>query len=446
MYYHFTTEFGRVCTAFLAVCGCCIGTIFFIAVLFIPFLSSSATIESGPIHVGDALGNSSALFEVNSPAVAMVQFEMYHESTIFRTNHVPLIITENLSPQYLNISSKLSDTYKGSLNYLGSHDPIYLLAGSSIQYNLTMYFTERRTDSTCLYLFANDAYFYNFIHSNTIGQETASYCLNATQSSYTFKIKTDGVYYVAVESHSGFILQANVSVVRRHYSTTGLKRNCDHSRACNVTVCNTFICTDKSTTYFLIQPTNTTDVQYTFSGPRLSESAYAGFIATTVLGSLFCCCCYYLCCCIATIAVCCNDDTATDNHHSPPDALQNRPATLTATTPSRQNNDNSNEHDHSRISHEHENLRLALYLSRLVNTNSNQEEMNTNPPIPSLEEEVDQIEVNELNEHLPTVETHDVPVIDFSRDDGDVDPPKYWNIFKNQEEIATNSVEELGEQ
>ena len=328
----------RCIVACIAACVCCIGTIFLIAAFFISVLAIP-TIESGSVRIGDVLGNSSALFQVNSPAVAMVQFEIGQDNTIFRASHVPPIITENLPLRRLIASSGLS--YKGGLNYLGSYNPIYLLAGSSIQYNAIVYFIER-TDSACLYLFTNGVYFNNFINSNMNGQETASYCfvLNFTQISHSFEINTDGVYYVAVEIRSGFVLQANVFVVRKSYDTTGLEQNCNHARTCNVTVCGS-TCTDESTTYFLIQPTNTIDMNYTFSGPRLHGSTYAGLIATTVLGIYFCCSCF--CLCIGVIVGpgnFCKDYKNTDNSQP-----------------------------------------VALHLSRVVNT---QEERNTNPSLPSV--------------------------------------------------------------
>ena len=496
----FKTDLGSIYAICMAICGCFLGTSFLIAVLCISFISNVIISSAGSIYIGDMLGDSSALFEVNTPAIAKVEFEIYHENTIFETDRIPSVTTENLPPrQILNISVSSKNVY--DLNYLRSYSPIYLLAGSSIQYNVTVEPIERLTSprAACLYLFDDKTSFNNFVNSNLNDiQVTASHCFasNATYQ-HSFNITTDGVYYVGVEIDSGFTIQANASVVRKHYSTTGLEQICDHSHTCNVTVCNTFICTGKSTTYFLIQPTNTTDMNYTFSGPRLHGSTYAGFIATTVLGSLFCCCCCCLLClmgmrvfsccdyydAVDTFFDCCegcckktkrrrqrferlatndtNDNESNDNVL--PATLQHRP--VAATAPSRQiqqDNNNNNGGHHSRIAQEtrgnvdsfDEDLRLALYLSTIVDTpwtnSSQEEERNTdpiNPSLPSLvpiEEENNQ---NELGDQLPT-ESDDIPLIDFSRDEPcsielteDADPPKYWDV-SNQEGNTTNLVEQ----
>ena len=477
----------------MVFCGCILGTSFMIAVLCISVISN-VTISSENSTIGDMLHDSSALFEVDTPAIAKVKFEIYYENTIYETDHIPPIITEDLHPQQIQIPVPWRKEY--DLNYLGSYNPMYLLAGSSIQYNLTVEPTEKHNleNAARLYLFDNRTNFNNFVNSNRNFRVIASqyFASNATYS-YSFNITTHGAYYVGAEVESGFTIQANVSVVRRRYSTTGLKQTCDHSYTCTITVCNTFICTDKSTTYFLIQPSNTTDVQYTFSGPRLHGSAYAGFIATAVLGSLFCCCCCFLICCVvknifsgcddydhdAVDAVfdcyegcrkkikrrrqrferlATNDTDDEENNVQPATLQQQRPVAITA--PSRQIQQDNNDEHHSRISHEtrgnvdsfDEDLRLALYLSTIADTpstnNIQEEGRNTDPPLPSLvpiEEENNQ---NELSNQLPA-ESDDVPLIDFSRDDPtclielteDVDPPKYWDVI-NKERNTTNVVEQ----
>ncbi|XP_019852810.1 PREDICTED: uncharacterized protein LOC109582510 isoform X2 [Amphimedon queenslandica] len=493
---------GGIYVAFMVLCGCILGTSFMIAVLCISFISNVIESPAGISTIGDILHDSSALFEVNTPAVAKVKFEIYYENAIFETNRIPPIITEDLHPQqiHISVSSRVFlVSLRYDLNYLGSYNPIYLLAGSSIQYNITIELTEglNSEKAACLHLFDNRTSFNNFFNSNLNSpwQVTASHCFasNATYS-YSFNITTDGVYYVGAEVSSDFTIQAKASVIRRRYSTTGLKQTCDHSHTCTVTLCNTFICTDESTTYFLIQPTNTTDMLHTFSGPRLRGSAYAGFIATTVLGSLFCCCCCFLICCVVKNIFCCcdhydsdavdaffdcyegcrkkmkrrrqrferlatNDPDDDENNVRPAGLRHHRP--VAATAPSRQIQQDNNDERHSRISHEttgnvdsfDEDLRLALYLSSIVDTPSTNtigedEERNIDPPLPSLvpiEEENNHIE---LSNQLPA-DSDDVSLINLSRDDPaclvelteDIDSPKYRDVF-NQEGNTTNIIEE----
>ncbi|XP_019861881.1 PREDICTED: uncharacterized protein LOC109590396 [Amphimedon queenslandica] len=425
-------DWGLAYIVLMGLCGSILRFSFVIAALFISVIPNATIISSGDSTIGDMLDDSSALFEVNSPAIAEVKFEIYHEYTIFETDHIPPIITEDLHSQQIYISVLWRKVY--DLNYLGSYNPFYLLAGSSIQYNITIEPTEMLNleNAACLYLFDNRTSFNNFVNSNLNSQVIiARHCFtsNATYS-YFFNITTDGVYYVGAEVESGFTIQANGSVVCKRYNTTGLKQTCDHSHTCTVTVCNTFICADESTTYFLIQPTNTTDMLHTFSSSILHGSIYDGFIATTVLGIFFCCCC----CCLNCFSMCIIPHMDCDHFSLVPvmDALFDCCEGCHKKMTRRRQFD-------SRISHKtrgsvdsfDKDLNLKFYLSSVVDTPSTDntredEERNIDPPLPSLvpiEEENNQ---NELSNQLAA--------------EPDDDPPKYWDIF-NQEGNTTNVIE-----
>ncbi|XP_019860133.1 PREDICTED: uncharacterized protein LOC109588402 isoform X2 [Amphimedon queenslandica] len=472
---------SRFCYA-LSFCCCFLGASFLIAIFCIGFISS-AKIESGSIYIGDVLGDSSGLLKVSSPAVATAKFETHYGIEIFETNQFPTIVTDKLPLQHFNVSSDwLVDTVvtRDSLNYLGSYDPIYLLSGSSIQYNVTIKCTKRINSqyAACLYLFDDYASFDDFINSNLNGHpETASHCFESKATatlSYSFNITTNGLYYVGIAFLGSVNIQASASVVRQYYNTSELEliQVCSSSHTCVITVCNIFLCIDQSTTYFLIQPANITKVNYTFSSPRLHGPILASFCGTVLVGSFFCSCCVVIFFCMALFFPCdvdCEDVFCdclfkrTEPAHIVRYELQPRPAATTVShsetqplsvprpTPSRQiqqddnNNNNDNNEDCSRTSHESrqnidrfdEDLSLALYLSSQVETNSNQNEQSNSNSFVSLIEE-DEENWDDFSEHLPT-ESDSIPLIDFS-DDGPLNeganPPNYWDIISHSANLA----------
>ena len=278
-------------------------------------LISTAQSDSYSVSIGDVLDSSSALLIVNSPAVATATFEAHTETIIFQTSEMPLKITENCPLRSFSLSSEqLDNAHRGNLNYLRGDEPIYLLSGSSIQYRISSSFTGRVGSQQlgCLYLFSSDNNFEDFINTNLIVYEK-KFCFNglavSNVESYTFNITKDGLYYVGIDLQTGVAIKVNVSVVRVYYNITGLQPVCNIPQlSCSINLCHTFICTHKGTTYFLMKPSNNTEINYSFTSPKLHGSTYSGFIATVVLGTLCCCCCYCLFCRLVMNAFSCCDD------------------------------------------------------------------------------------------------------------------------------------------
>lgn len=294
------------------LCCCCVGFVLLIILGGIALFSVAAETELYYLNIGDTLGNSSALIEANSPAVVTVSFSPnanMSEYTIFRSDNMPSKINQILPTEISSVFSGQSGPY--DLNYLGSNEPIYLLSGSSIQYNIKITLSKRINSSysACLYLFMDKANFNSFLTSNlTIPKEQHCFASAVTrgpiQVSHSFNIASAGQYYAGIKLQNGVTVQVNVSVVRIYYDTTGLQQVHCSLFSCSINICNTFLCSHKGTTYFIIKPSGNTEILYYFINAQIHGSLYGGFIATAVIGSFCCCCC---CCCFLFVSCCCND-------------------------------------------------------------------------------------------------------------------------------------------
>ena len=286
-------------------------SIFFLTPLFIALSSTGKESDLYYFEIGDILDNSSLLIEVNSPMSSSVTYYSNEKPyTVLLSENMPSTITNNLPPQQFPLLSNSEFEYRGGFNYLGSNEPIYLLSGSSIMYNLTITSLNNTNHLACLYLFANGTDYNNFLMS--VDNNNDPHCFTSavtpggtTVYFYSFGISKAGQYYVGIKLHSGVTVQANVSVLQIYYNTTGLiiVDYCGGIFPCSSDVCSTFICSHKATTYYLIKASNKISFYYYFTSPQLHGSLYGGFIACLVLGSLCCCCSCFLICCARCLYV-----------------------------------------------------------------------------------------------------------------------------------------------
>ena len=310
-------------------CGFIVGGLMGILIIVALALSigSGTNTDSYSLDIGDALGKSSLLIVVYSPTSSAITFNLdlsqSYTSTssttlILLSDNIPSTITDYLPLQYLPLLSTdfPEFKYRGDYNYLGSNEPIYLLSMSSINYNLTITgITAFQSFNTsyyaCLYLFTNKTHYndflmsvdsnvvYNDFHCFTIAVTTVATTVSTV--SHSFNIVTAGQYYVGIQLQGSFTVQANASVVRVYFNTTGLQQqaSCNDRSSCSTEVCNTFICNHEATTYFLVKPSNKMKLGYFFTTPRLHGSLLGGFIATLVLlWSCVCCTCSCFVCCL----------------------------------------------------------------------------------------------------------------------------------------------------
>lgn len=261
------------------------------------------------LEIGDVLGNSSSLIEVNSPMSSSVTFHSKEEHyTVLFSDNIPSTIKEHLPlQQYFFYSGQSKVEYRKDFNYLESDEPIYLLPGSSIMYNLTIssLMVQGINASACIYLFTNKTHYNNFLmsvsSSNVIYKDfccsvVSDITLVAKTESCFFNIVHAGQYYVGIKLKNAYV-QASASIARVYYDTNGLQQQatCSSVLICSIDVCNPVVCFNKTTTYFFIKPSfNRTSVNYFFTTPQLHGSFLGGFIATLVLLQIISCC-YFLC-------------------------------------------------------------------------------------------------------------------------------------------------------
>ncbi|XP_019853891.1 PREDICTED: uncharacterized protein LOC109583131 [Amphimedon queenslandica] len=266
------------------------------------------------IEIGDKLGNSSLLVPIRSQTSSTVTFYSNEEPyTILLSNDIPSTITDYLPLQQLPLLSERSKSvYRGDFNYLESNEPIYLLSGSSIMYNITIILTRSISIvyPACLYLFTNETCYNDFLmliqNNVTYNDSHCFFIPEVTQErttktvSHSFNIKNPGVYYVGIQLQSGVTVQANASVVQVYYNTTGLQKqtNCSSVLICSVDVCKTS-CSHETTTYFLVKPVNKTSIHYNSTSLQvtneLSSSSVIVVITLTIIMILVTLVCFCMC-------------------------------------------------------------------------------------------------------------------------------------------------------
>ena len=252
------------------------------------------------IEIGDIQGNSSLLIPISSQNPSTVTFYSNEEPfTILLSDHIPSTITDYLPLQQLPLLSRQSESvYRGDFNCLGSDEPIYLLSGSFIEYNLTITLIKSidTVYPACLYLFTSETHYKNFlmpIQNNY--QYNDSHCFfmsevtqgTAATASHSFEIENAGLYYVGIQLQSGVTVQANASVVQVYYNTTGLRQqaNCSSVLICSIDICNAS-CSHETTTYFLVKILNRTSIYYNVTSLQVKSISSSQSIVIVIMGTL----------------------------------------------------------------------------------------------------------------------------------------------------------------
>ena len=215
------------------------------------------------LYIGDNLLNTTGIHEASSSTGNVkMKFDIRIDSVYF-TSTKPSATIEHL-PE-IEIASDENGYYQ-DYNYLGINKPIYLLAGSVINYRTRLQIKEPHdsfNSSACIILFNNLTKFGNFYRQGR-HSESQMQCFtsgNTTTVPWSFNIAEESQYYVGISINRGVTVTSNVSIDRAYYnlSETELtpKATCTNSLSCNITACSNILC---DTTYVIIKTKGSTGV------------------------------------------------------------------------------------------------------------------------------------------------------------------------------------------
>ena len=254
--------------------------------------------------IGDILGSSSAIIvdsSVSSVTISLTNSYYNLTADVYLSSIKPSENTEYLPHTTLTNSSFSSSI---SINYLGADNPIYLLPGSKLSYNVSISsFTNTSKCPGRLHLF-NDIINY-LASSDAI---LSSPCLSVESPTlWTVNITDSSSYYVRIEKNDEVNVTSVISVVRVYYNTTGLKAPDECSlltndkSSCNVTTCGS-ICT-KQDQYIIVKPTDNVVIQYEFTPSTVNRGNLTAFegVFGSLFVSLFCCFACMACACCALL-------------------------------------------------------------------------------------------------------------------------------------------------
>ena len=315
-----------VCCYFMSCCWsvvCCI------------ILLSIAIPMSGPFYgsltFGDSLNESSGLITVSSEVSSITLTTIDNVSTIviYATYNEPMMSTELLLPKTLDRQAGLDDNvytyienymYFGS-NYIGTDKPIYLLPGSVLLYNVSIFSADTslfiQLEQLCIYVFSNSDSYFNF-KLGSIFESSYKYVCHTLLETITdyfssFDITDEGTYYVGIVVQKDFNISSTVSVLRVQYNTTELApvhvctgASLNSNEGCSIMTCDSFMCTRN--TYILLQPSDSVMVYYNTTGVHLYDTTMVSFFFTSLTIYVLFMCCYTCCCCVFCLATC-SDDT-----------------------------------------------------------------------------------------------------------------------------------------
>ena len=282
---------------FVFLCFClwfCFSFLVCPAILLGIILPSDSLTTSTTNNIGDILGSPSLInvdSTVSSVAIILTTLNSFTwTANVSLSSIKPSESIEYLSQTTLiNHPSLLSPI---SFNYLGADNPIYLLPGSKLFYNVSI--SSVKNTSECparLHLF-NDI----FTSSDSL---LSSPCLSVESPTlWTVNINDSSSYHVILEMNNGVNVTSVTSVVRVYYNTTGLKTSDECSlltndrSSCTVTTCGSTC--NRQNQYIIIKPTDNVDIQYEFTPSILNRGNLAAFVSIIVL--LFVCCCICLVC------------------------------------------------------------------------------------------------------------------------------------------------------
>ena len=264
-------------------------------------------------NIGDILSTSS-LISVDS-TVSSVTISLTSLSSFTWAANVSLSSTKpSVSIEYLPQTTLINPPsllYPISFNYLGADNPIYLLPGSKLLYNISI--SSVKNTSKCparLHLF-NDIVNY-LASSDAI---LSSPCLSVDfPTLWTVNINDSSSYYVRIEKNDEVNVTSVTSVVRVYYNTTDLKtiNECslltNNKSSCIVTTCGSTC--NRQDEYIIVKPTDNVGIQYDFTPSILNRRNLAVFVSIIVLPFVCCCLCLVCCACM----ICMSEES---NRHTP---------------------------------------------------------------------------------------------------------------------------------
>ena len=230
---------------------------------------------SNSIQIGDDnLANGSYLISLNS-SISSVSLALDRpdiiESTVFVyiSTNVPLMYQSSLPVK--RIGGLLGES-RYNYNYFGADQPVYLISGSTLTYQLIINIQGNKSISCpCkLFLFDNEVDYMNFKNYNPFTSSDVSSCLMESNSTWTFDVTQASSYYIGLEIEKGYEVTSDVSIERAYYDSNGLQspNDCSHpltfnDPSCTVRLCSIIYC-DRITKYLLLVSKNTNEVSYSF--------------------------------------------------------------------------------------------------------------------------------------------------------------------------------------
>ena len=206
---------------------------------------------------------------------------------VYIVNTLPVKTTDYLPSKPMRPLSGSRYNY----NYYDGDNPIYLLDGSQLIYELSISTVtlDGMSYPTVLTLFNNYTDFINYINSKTVTPLAMSPPLKVGESTWTFNITEPSNYYVALQVPEQVLVNSNASVVGVYYNTTGLDSDFSkplsvHYPSCEVRVCQELYCNYISSMYLLVDPTDNVTVKFDITSTNIdSKGHFAGFIVGLIL-------------------------------------------------------------------------------------------------------------------------------------------------------------------
>ena len=240
-------------------------------------------------NIGDVLRSSSLVTidsSVSSVTITLIDPD-YVTADVYLSDTKPSEDIEYLLPVTLRAS-----TFSNTFNYLGYDEPIYLLPGSKLIYNISVS-SVFRTSKCPVRL-----HLYNNWLDYTISSEAIATtpCLSVGFNTiWIFNITESSTYYVGIETGNETIVTSNVSVVRVYYNSTVLESPSDcsspltnNNSVCTVTTCDN-VC-NKPDVYILVKPNSNVNISYDLSPFNHNQIYFANMVLLSVISTRLCFC------------------------------------------------------------------------------------------------------------------------------------------------------------
>ena len=249
-----------------------------------PFLSPHIMTLSSSI-------SSLTIILINLPQHSTITAMIYIESML------PVKITDYLPPKPMRTLTASSQPSRYNYNYYDGDNPVYLLDGFQLIYELSISTVTSNGMSypTVLALFNDYTDYFNYKNDGTVTPLAMSPPLKVGRSTWTFNITEPSNYYVALQVPEHVTVNSNASVVGVYYNTTGLDSPSDcseplsvHHPSCEVHVCQEFYCNYISSMYLLVDPTGNVTVKFDITSTNIdSNGHFVGFIVGLILMFIF---------------------------------------------------------------------------------------------------------------------------------------------------------------